>query len=102
MVSIMFRHGILMSSPLDAMNRHNIIWRARCDGTSMPQVSTDLCRASANNNGETSAMTTATEIADKIAGAHGVTKAKAKAIVDDVFKQITTAATGGSETSVLR
>lgn len=45
-------------------------------------------------------MTTATEIADRIAGTHGVTKAQAKAIVDDVFKQIATAATGGSEMSI--
>lgn len=45
-------------------------------------------------------MTTATEIADKIAGTHDVTKAQAKAIVDDVFKQIAAAATGGADTSI--
>lgn len=45
-------------------------------------------------------MTTANEIADKIAGAHGLTKVQAKSLVDDVFKQITDAAAGGAETSI--
>ena len=45
-------------------------------------------------------MITANEIADKIAGAHGLTKVQAKAVVDDVFKLITDAAAGGAETSI--
>lgn len=45
-------------------------------------------------------MTTANEIADQIAGAHGVTKAQAKAIVDSVFKQIADAAANGAETVI--
>ena len=45
-------------------------------------------------------MTTANEIADQIADAHGVTKTQAKAIVDSVFKHITDAAANGDETSI--
>ena len=45
-------------------------------------------------------MPTAHEIADKIAGEHGLTKAQAKAVVDTVFKQIADAATSGTETSI--
>jgi DNA-binding protein HU-beta len=45
-------------------------------------------------------MTTATEIADKIAGEHSLTKAQAKTIVDSVFKQITEAAKSGAETNI--
>ena len=45
-------------------------------------------------------MTTATEIADKIATDHSLTKAQAKAIVESVFKQITDAAKAGAETSI--
>lgn len=45
-------------------------------------------------------MTTATEIADKIASEQSLTKAQAKSIVDSVFKQIAEAATGGTETNV--
>lgn len=45
-------------------------------------------------------MATTHEIADKIAGEHGLTKAQAKAVVDTVFKQIADAATSGSETSI--
>lgn len=45
-------------------------------------------------------MTSANEIADKIAGAYGLTKMQAKALVDDVFKQIADAAAGGAETSI--
>lgn len=45
-------------------------------------------------------MTTATEIADKIATDHSLTKAQAKAIVDSVFRQITEAAKSGAETNV--
>lgn len=45
-------------------------------------------------------MTTANEIADKIASEQGLTKAQAKTIVDSVFKQITEAAVSGGETSV--
>lgn len=45
-------------------------------------------------------MATANEIAEKIAGEHGLTKAQAKAIVETVFKQIVDAATSGAETSI--
>jgi DNA-binding protein HU-beta len=45
-------------------------------------------------------MTTANEIADKIATDNDLTKAQAKTIVDSVFKQITDAAAGGAETSL--
>jgi len=45
-------------------------------------------------------MATANEIAEKIAGEHGLTKARAKAVVDTVFKQIADAATSGAETSI--
>ncbi|MGN6096474.1 MAG: HU family DNA-binding protein [Bosea sp. (in: a-proteobacteria)] len=45
-------------------------------------------------------MATANEIAEKIAGEHGLTKAQAKAVVDTVFKQIAHAAASGSETSI--
>ncbi|PSJ58888.1 HU family DNA-binding protein [Pseudaminobacter soli (ex Li et al. 2025)] len=45
-------------------------------------------------------MTTAAEIADKIAGEQNLTKAQAKSIVDSVFKQIAQAAKSGSETNI--
>ncbi|KRB49246.1 DNA-binding protein [Rhizobium sp. Root708] len=45
-------------------------------------------------------MTTTNEIADKIAGEQGLTKALSKAIVEAVFAAITTAATAGAETSI--
>lgn len=45
-------------------------------------------------------MTTATEIADQIAGEQNLTKAQAKAVVDSVFKQIADAAKSGAETNV--
>lgn len=45
-------------------------------------------------------MTTANEIADRISGEHGLTKAQAKSIVEGVFKQIADAAASGSETSI--
>ena len=45
-------------------------------------------------------MTTAAEIADKIAGEQYLTKAQAKTIVDSVFRQITEAAKSGAETSI--
>ncbi|MDX3928904.1 MAG: HU family DNA-binding protein [Shinella sp.] len=45
-------------------------------------------------------MTTTNEIADKIAAEQGLTKAQAKTIVESVFKQITEAATSGTETSI--
>ena len=45
-------------------------------------------------------MTSANEIADKIAGAHGLTKAQAKTIVESVFKEIVGAAAAGAETSI--
>jgi DNA-binding protein HU-beta len=45
-------------------------------------------------------MATANEIAEKIAGEHGLTKAQAKAVVETVFRQIADAATSGAETSI--
>ncbi|NSX89116.1 HU family DNA-binding protein [Agrobacterium tumefaciens] len=45
-------------------------------------------------------MTTATEIADKIAGEQNLTKAQAKAVVDSVFRQIAEAAKNSAETNV--
>lgn len=45
-------------------------------------------------------MTTANEIADKIATDNDLTKAQAKNIVDRVFKQIADAAASGAETSL--
>jgi len=45
-------------------------------------------------------MTTAIEIADKIATDYNLTKAQAKNIVDSVFKQIADAAASGAETSL--
>ncbi|WP_341486387.1 HU family DNA-binding protein [Pararhizobium sp. A13] len=45
-------------------------------------------------------MTTTNEIADKVAGDHGLTKVQSKAIVEAVFAAITTAATSGAETSI--
>jgi DNA-binding protein HU-beta len=45
-------------------------------------------------------MTTTNEIADKIAGEHGLTKVQSKAIVEAVFASITAAAGSGSETSI--
>lgn len=45
-------------------------------------------------------MTTANEIADKIATDNNLTKAQAKNIVDSVFKQIADAAQSGAETSL--
>jgi DNA-binding protein HU-beta len=45
-------------------------------------------------------MATTNEIADRLAGEHGLTKAQAKAVVEAVFKQIADAATSGNETSI--
>lgn len=45
-------------------------------------------------------MTTANEIAEKIASENNLTKAQAKTIVDGVFKAVTEAAAGGTETSI--
>lgn len=45
-------------------------------------------------------MTTTTEIADKIAAEHSLSKAQAKAIVESVFQQISSAARTGAETSI--
>lgn len=45
-------------------------------------------------------MTTTNEIADKIAGAQGLTRTQSKAIVEAVFAEIVAAATSGSETSI--
>jgi len=53
-----------------------------------------------NNTKEQKFMTTAIEIADKIATDNNLTKALAKNIVDSVFKQIADAAASGAETSI--
>lgn len=45
-------------------------------------------------------MTTAIEIADKIAAENSLTKTQAKAIVDGVFKAIADAAASGAETNI--
>lgn len=45
-------------------------------------------------------MTTTNEIADKIAGEHGLTKAQGKAVVEAVIAAITEAALAGNETSL--
>lgn len=45
-------------------------------------------------------MTTASEIADKIAATQNLTKTQAKAIVDGVFKEIASAAASGAETNI--
>ena len=45
-------------------------------------------------------MTTANDIADKIASEHNLTKSQAKAIVDEVFNAISNAAASGTETSI--
>jgi DNA-binding protein HU-beta len=45
-------------------------------------------------------MTTATEIADKLAAEHNLTKSQGKALVDGVFKAITDAAVAGEEISL--
>ncbi|WP_337271086.1 HU family DNA-binding protein [Oryzifoliimicrobium ureilyticus] len=45
-------------------------------------------------------MTTANEIADKIAVDNDLTKAQGKAIVEAVFRAITDAAVAGTETSI--
>ncbi|WP_280954621.1 HU family DNA-binding protein [Phyllobacterium sophorae] len=45
-------------------------------------------------------MTTTNEIADKIAGEHGLTKVQGKAVVEAVFAAITAASTAGNETSI--
>jgi DNA-binding protein HU-beta len=47
-----------------------------------------------------SLMTTANDIADKLAAEHNLTKAQGKALVDGVFKAITEAAIGGEEVSL--
>lgn len=45
-------------------------------------------------------MTTANEIAEKIAAENNLTKAQAKTIVNSVFKAIADAAVSGAETSL--
>jgi DNA-binding protein HU-beta len=45
-------------------------------------------------------MPTTTEIADKLATEHGLTKTQAKSIVENVFSQISEAARSGAETSI--
>jgi DNA-binding protein HU-beta len=45
-------------------------------------------------------MTTASDIADKIAADNGLTKAQAKAVVDGVFKALTDHAKKGDEVNV--
>jgi len=45
-------------------------------------------------------MTTANEIADKLASEHNLTKAQGKSLVDGVFQAITDAAVAGEEISL--
>ena len=45
-------------------------------------------------------MTTASDIADKLATENGLTKSQAKSIVDGVFKSVADAAKGGDEVNV--
>jgi DNA-binding protein HU-beta len=45
-------------------------------------------------------MTTASDIADKIAAENSLTKSQAKSVVDGVFKAISDAAKGGGEINV--
>ena len=45
-------------------------------------------------------MTTANEIADKLATEHNLTKAQGKSLVDGVFQAITNAAVAGEEISL--
>jgi len=45
-------------------------------------------------------MTTAADIADRIAAEQSLTKAQAKSIVDSVFKHIAEAAKAGTETNI--
>jgi DNA-binding protein HU-beta len=45
-------------------------------------------------------MSTVSDIAEKIAGEHSLTKAQAKAIVEAVFNEIAAAAASGAETSI--
>lgn len=45
-------------------------------------------------------MTTANEIADKIAAEQNLTKAQAKSVVESVFNEILGAARSGAETSI--
>lgn len=45
-------------------------------------------------------MTTASDIADKIAADNGLTKTQAKSVVDGVFKAMTDAAKSGDEVNV--
>jgi DNA-binding protein HU-beta len=45
-------------------------------------------------------MTTTNEIADTVAGEHGLTKGQAKAVVEAVIAAITAAAVAGNETSL--
>jgi DNA-binding protein HU-beta len=45
-------------------------------------------------------MATATEIADKLATEHNLTKSQGKALVDGVFKAIADAAAAGDEISL--
>lgn len=45
-------------------------------------------------------MTTTTEIAEKIAQDHGLSKVQGKAIVEAVFQSITEAAVSGKESSI--
>ena len=45
-------------------------------------------------------MTTASDIADKIAATQNLAKTQAKAIVDSVFKEIAAEAASGAETHI--
>lgn len=47
-------------------------------------------------------MTTANEIADKIAADNSLTKTQAKSIIDSIFKAIADAAASGAETARFR
>jgi len=61
----------------------------------------DVRRAKSKQHGARP-MTTANEIAEKIAAENDLTKAQAKSIVDSVFKAIADAAVSGAETSLPR
>lgn len=51
-------------------------------------------------NEEEQLLTTTTEIAEKIAGEHGLTKAQSKAVVESVLAAISAASVSGNETSL--
>lgn len=51
-------------------------------------------------NEEEQLLTTTTEIAEKIAGEHGLTKVQGKAVVESVLAAISAASVSGNETSL--